>query len=111
MINDVMTAFVDEDADEQAQVEAIQRMISAGVWGLEGHTGRTMDAFIEAGLCVLGPTSARTYWGSFIPSRSQVKSGTKGSIAYANNLRRERGQKLITGSYLRRVERGVGERG
>lgn len=107
-MSDVWTAFVEPDeASQDEVVESLQRMISAGQWSLEGHTGRTMMAAIESGHCVLGPRPATDYWGSRIPSRSQVKSGTVGSIAYANQLRRERGDKLITGSYLRRVERGV----
>lgn len=107
MLDDVITLEEDETASRQDEVEALQRLISAGQWSLQGHVGRAMDAAIEAGECVLGPRPARTYWGQPIPARGQVVSGTVGSIAYANRLRRERGEKLITGSYLRRVERGV----
>lgn len=108
MMDDVWTVFVDpEGAGEDEIIESLQRMISVGQWSLEGHTGRTMHDAIESGHCVLGPSGARDYWGNYIPARSQVKSGTVGSIAYANQLRRERGDKLITGSYLRRVERGI----
>lgn len=92
------------DKDDWAEVESIQRLISTGTWGLEGSVGRAMAETIELGYCVLGPTSARDYWGNRIPSRSEVVSGTKGSIAYANKLRRERGEPIINGPYLRRVE-------
>jgi hypothetical protein len=108
LYEDVNRVFIDpEDSTQDEIVESLQRMISSGTWGLEGHTGRTMMDAIESGHCVLGPRPARDYWGNTIPARGQVKSGTLGSIAYANNLRRERGDKLITGSYLRRVEKGI----
>ncbi len=111
LYDDVSTVFID-DPEEHTQdevIESLQRMISAGQWSLEGHTGRVMAEAIESGHCVLGPERATDYWGNTIPSRHDAaKAGSReGSIAYANNLRRERGDKLITGSYLRRVERGV----
>lgn len=109
MLEDVLTLESDETASRQDEVEALQRFISAGQWSFQGSMGRAMMRAIEAGECVLGPRPARDYWGNYIPARGQVKSGTLGSIAYANRLRRERGEKLITGSYLRRVERGVGQ--
>lgn len=103
LLDDVLTIEEDEATEEQG-IEALQRMISAGQWSLQGSMGRTMMNAIESGACVLGPTPARDYWGNRIPSRTEVERGTKGSIAYANNLRREAGVKLISGAYLRRVE-------
>jgi hypothetical protein len=53
-----------------------------------------MDA-ISSGKCLLGLKDARDYYGNHIPSRLQVKDGTKGSWEYvkqhsgtvwANNL-------------------------
>ena len=40
-----------------------------------------MDA-IDAGRCMLGTSHARDYWGNRIPSRDEVKEGTKGSVEY-----------------------------
>lgn len=104
-LDDVYTLEQDETASEQDETEALQRAISGGHWGLQGSYGRSMMDAIEAGACVLGPNPAHDYYGNVIPARGQVKSGTLGSIAYANRLRRQRGDKTITGSYLRRVER------
>ena len=47
---------------------------------------RTNDIFvadaINAGRCVLGKARARDYWGNTIPSRDDVKQGTKGSYDF-----------------------------
>lgn len=69
-------------ADELDQACAIQRFINAGQWSFQGSYGRTMMAAIEAGACLLGPHPARDYWGNRIPSRDEVKPGTKGSRDY-----------------------------
>jgi hypothetical protein len=53
-------------------------------------------AAIENGDAVLGPEGHRDYWGNYVPSRHEVKPGTLGSIEYANRLRAERGDDLLT---------------
>jgi len=37
---------------------------------------------IESGVCVLGKSRARDYYGNTIPSRDDVQAGTKGSYDY-----------------------------
>ena len=76
---DLDTVLAAQDGDDAA----LQRLIDAGAWGLEGSMGRAMMAAIEDGRCVLGPESARDYWGNYIPSRTEVQPGTKGSVGYA----------------------------
>lgn len=68
--------------DGEGDDAALQRIINRGMWSLQGSFGRTMMAAIEEGRCLLGPAPARDYWGNFIPSRDQVKPGTKGSWQY-----------------------------
>lgn len=77
LYDDVMD--VEDGADDGL---ALQRVINAGQWGLQGSFGRTMMAAIEAGQCLLGKEPARDYYGNFIPSRDMVKPGTKGSFDY-----------------------------
>ena len=60
----------------------MQRAINSGMWSLEGSYGRAMMDAITLGRCLLGPNAARDYWGNLIPSRDDVKEGTKGSIGY-----------------------------
>jgi hypothetical protein len=78
-LDDVLAAQGEDDA-------ALQRLIDAGAWSLEGAMGRAMMRAIEDGRCVLGETGARDYWGNYIPSRHEVEPGTKGSIEYAAGL-------------------------
>jgi len=67
----------------------LQRTINSGLWGLQGSYGRAMMDAISAGLCMLGKSEARDYYGNHIPSRDQVQAGTKGSYDF---VAAERGQ-------------------
>lgn len=61
----------------------IQTLIDTGdAWRLEGHVGRQCMGAIETGLAVLGPRPVRDYYGNRIPSRHEVKPGTKGSVLF-----------------------------
>lgn len=65
----------------------IQALIDSGAaWRLEGHIGRQCMAAIEAGRAVLGTVGHRDYWGNYVPSRTEVEPGTKGSVEYAHRL-------------------------
>lgn len=81
-LNDINTIESDEDATEEEYFLSIQRAINSGAWSLQGSYGRTMMDAINAGRCVLGRTRARDYWGNTIPSRDDVKQGTKGSYDF-----------------------------
>jgi hypothetical protein len=61
---------------------SVQRAINSGMWSLQGSYGRAMMDAISSGRCLLGPAAARDYWGNLIPSRDDVKEGTKGSISF-----------------------------
>lgn len=106
LLEDVITLEEDEDATAEDETAALQRLISQGLWSLQGHTGRAMMDAIGGGYCVLGPEGARDYYGNRLPSRTDVKPGTLGSIGYANELRGERGDELLTEDSLRRIEAG-----
>jgi hypothetical protein len=68
---------------------AMQRAINSGLWGMQGSYGRAMMDAISAGLCMLGHNRASDYYGNTIPSRDDVKAGTKGSYDFVCE---ERGQ-------------------
>jgi len=79
-LNDINTIECDdEETSELDYYLAIQRAINGGMWGLQGSYGRTMMDAIRSGYCMLGTKSARDYYGNGIPSRNDVKPGTKGS--------------------------------
>jgi uncharacterized cupin superfamily protein len=69
-------------ATTQQYYETIQKAINTGMWGLQGSYGRTMMEAINEGYCMLGHNDATDYYGNHIPSRDQVKAGTKGSYEY-----------------------------
>jgi hypothetical protein len=74
-LDTVLAAQNEDDA-------AIQKMIDAGMWSMEGSMGRAMMRAIEDGRCTLGPNPARDYWGNRIPSRYEVQPGSVGSVEY-----------------------------
>ena len=82
-----LTALYREDATEQEVIDALQALINTGdAWRFEGSVGRAAMAAIEAGQCILGTESHRDYWGNLVPSRFDVKPGTKGSKEYAQRI-------------------------
>ena len=81
-IKDINNIETDEDVSEAEYYTSIQRAINAGMWGLQGSYGRTMMQAIADGKCLLGLKPAQDYYGNTIPSRLQVKDGTKGSWDY-----------------------------
>ena len=80
-----------EDAPDDVVFATYQELINNGdAWRLEGHVGRTAMRLIEDGLCILGETDHRDYYGNHVPSRTQVEPGTKGSLEYAKARHPER---------------------
>jgi hypothetical protein len=75
-------AMEGEATSAEVYYKATQRAINAGLWSLPGRNGRAMMEAIEAGRCLLGPNRATDYYGNNIPSRSDVKDGTKGSRGF-----------------------------
>lgn len=66
-------------------IEGYQALIDSGdAWRLEGSVGRNAMALIEAGKCTLGPEAHLDYWGNRIPSKFEVKPGTKGSQEFVD---------------------------
>lgn len=55
---------------------------SLQAWRMQGSYGRAMMQAINDGYCILGREHTRDYWGTRIPSRDEVKQGTKGSYEY-----------------------------
>lgn len=82
-LEDIAIIEGNTEADERTYHEAIQRAINGGeAWKFQGSYGRTMMAAIEAGYCLLGSRASSDFYGSAIPSRSDVVPGSKGSRDY-----------------------------
>lgn len=78
-----MAAIWDPEAPEDEFIKTYQYLINTGqAWRLEGHVGRTAMDLIEQGRCALGPEAYTNYYGGRVPSRHEVKAGTKGSPEY-----------------------------
>ena len=74
--------FYDAETNEEYIAE-MQELINSGTaWKLEGSVGRAAMGLIEAGECILGEVGHYDYYGNYVPSRTEVKSGTKGSVEY-----------------------------
>lgn len=71
------------EGDSDDYNDAIQQAINGGVaWKFQGSVGRTLMQSIDAGAALLGKNPASDYWGNRIPSRTEVKAGTKGSYEF-----------------------------
>lgn len=81
-LQDIDAIECNEEAGEEDYYLAIQRAINSGMWALQGNYGRTMMDAIKSGRCMLGRDQATDYYGSTVPSRDDVKKGTKGSYDY-----------------------------
>ena len=76
-----------------SEIKQYQQLINSGqAWRMEGSVGRTAMSLIESGDCILGTVGHRDYYGNYVPSRFEVQSGTKGSIAYRQQKQKEREQ-------------------
>ena len=72
------------------QISAIQRdndiidyqnMINDGsIWKMEGAMGRYAMSLLESGECYLPAEPTFDYYGGRIPSRNELKDGTKGTL-------------------------------
>jgi hypothetical protein len=77
------SALYREDASHDEVLACYQALVDSGdAWRMEGHVGRTAMGLIEAGEIMLGPEGHRDYYGNYVPSRTEVKPGTKGSPEY-----------------------------
>ena len=58
----------------------LQNNINTGLaWKLEGSSGRSAMYAIETGMCMLPKESHRDYYGNKIPSRDELRKGSKGT--------------------------------
>jgi hypothetical protein len=73
----------DGQGDNDDYCTAIQEAINGGTaWKLQGSAGRAMMEAINGGAALLGKQPAFDYYGNRIPSRDEVKAGTRGSYEF-----------------------------
>lgn len=79
-------------------MDDIQNLINSGMaWQFEGSVGRQCMDALDSGIAILGEVGHTDYWGNYVPSRHEVKAGTKGSIQYANRMRKLHGVRPLRG--------------
>lgn len=80
---EAIIAIEDGTIEQDERIAEFQSMINSGMaWKLQGSYGREAMALIESGDCILGEEGHRDYYGNYVPSRYEVKPGTKGSVEY-----------------------------
>ena len=80
---DVITSLENGEGNE---IKSLQALINSGAaWTFSGSTGRACMDAIRAGLCALGPKGHRDAYGNYVPSRFEVKPGTKGSKEFVED--------------------------
>jgi hypothetical protein len=78
-LKDVLS-YEQGEQDEDQTVAFFQRIINDGtVWHLQGAYGRKAMELIRNRLCMLGKQGFHDAYGNYVPSRYEVKEGTKGS--------------------------------
>lgn len=81
-----------KDGLDHYPVAFMQHLIDNGEgWKVQSDLARAIMQALEDGTCVLGPVAHRDYNNHVVPARSEVEPGAKGSLAYANAKRAERG--------------------
>jgi hypothetical protein len=69
------------------KVTQVQEQINSGMaWKLEGSVGRFAMEMLEAGVCMLPKERKIDYYGNTVPSRDDLKPGTKGTYQNAVNF-------------------------
>jgi hypothetical protein len=80
---DSIIEFEDGQQSHDDTIAMFQSMINSGMaWKLQGSYGREAMSLIESGQCILGEVGHNDYYGNYVPSRYEVKAGTKGSVEY-----------------------------
>lgn len=68
-------------SQNQYGIKQMQDYIDNGLaWKLEGSFGRSAMAMLESGACMLPTKRHVDAYGSTVPSRYDLKSGTKGTF-------------------------------
>ena len=58
-----------------------QELINSGeIWKFEGSAGRHAMSCLESGECFLPTEVTYDYYGNRLPSRNNLKNGTKGTL-------------------------------
>jgi len=69
------------ELQKQYGITKMQELINSGeAWLREGFTGRQAMSALEDGACMLPCFRHKDYYGSTVPSRNDLKAGSKGTL-------------------------------
>ena len=69
------------ELQKQYGMTQMQDLINNGeVWKFEGSYGRAAMSMLESGACMLPEEQMQDYYGNTVPSRNDLKEGTKGTL-------------------------------
>ena len=74
---------------EYGFAEAQENINSGLCWKMEGSVGRQAMALLESGACMLPKSRKTDYYGNTVPSRDDLKAGTKGTFKNSVNFWKE----------------------
>lgn len=77
--DDAMDLEAGNTTPEETAVLLQKAINSLTAWKMQGSYGRSMMDAIDSGVCMLGLEDTRDAVGNHLPSRFQVKEGTRGS--------------------------------
>lgn len=90
MLVDKLREYEEEETSFEEEVKMFQDLINSGMaWRLQGSYGRRAMDLIRAGYCTLGEEGHTDYYGNYVPSRYEVKSGTMGSPEFVEEHRED----------------------
>jgi hypothetical protein len=78
-LNDVLNIEGEAESEEEYFISLQRAINSLSAWKMQGSMGRAMMDAIRSGRCMLGEQPTADYYHNRIPSRYEVKPGTKGS--------------------------------
>lgn len=68
-------------------LKQMQDLIDSGdVWKFEGSYGRAAMSHLESGACMLPKVPRMDFYGNTVPSRDDLKAGTKGTFQNSVNF-------------------------
>jgi len=86
-MTELLTVEQITELQKQYKVDSLQNLINSGeVWNREGSYGRAAMSSLEDGACMLPEERHRDYYGSTVPSRNDLKAGTKGTLLNSQNF-------------------------
>lgn len=79
-----------EGMTSKQEAKFFQRLVDTGqAWRLQGAYGRRAMELIRDGVIMLGKKGHHDYYGNYVPSRYDVKAGTKGSSGYVKKMKKK----------------------